>query len=125
MTSDSMSARPTIIGTKILPDACGLRAIPSRAEPAARPWPMAPPRADRPMASAAARPSHLSRSARAASMASANAGLAVRVTAAATPRAKRETKDLEMRRMVVGLLLGFVFSGADLIGSQLEGLVLF
>ena len=46
MTSDSMSARPTIIGTKILPEACGLRAIPSRAEPAARPWPMAPPRAD-------------------------------------------------------------------------------
>ena len=37
MTRDSIRARPTIIGTKILPDACGLRAIPSRAEPAARP----------------------------------------------------------------------------------------
>ena len=37
MTSDSMSARPTIIGTKILPEACGLRAMPSSAEPAARP----------------------------------------------------------------------------------------
>src|SRR5579863_4879499 len=74
---------------------------------------MAPPRADRPMASAAARPSHLSRSARAASIACAKAGLAVRTTAAATPRAKREAKDLEMRRMMIGLLLG-LFSGADL-----------
>ena len=37
MTSDSMSARPRIIGVKILLDACGLREIPSTADPAARP----------------------------------------------------------------------------------------
>src|SRR5436190_14017862 len=75
------------MGTKILPEAWGLRAIPSRADPAARPWPMAPPSADRPMARAAARPSHLSRSARAASADCARAGLPASKTTAATKKA--------------------------------------
>jgi hypothetical protein len=43
------------------------------------------------------------------------------VTAAATPRAKRETKVLEMRRMMIGLLLG-LFLGADLNCKSIRGL---
>ena len=37
MTKDSISAKPMIIGTKILPEAAGFLAIPSRAEAAALP----------------------------------------------------------------------------------------
>src|SRR6187551_2609376 len=113
MTSDSMSARPRIIGVKILLDACGLREMPSTAEPAARPWPMPPPRAERPIASAAPRPSHLSRSARVASIACANAGFAVRKTATAVPKVAREANNLDVRR-IGRLLVGF---GFELVGK--------
>src|SRR3990170_3642342 len=44
MTSDSISARPTIIGMKILGWAEGLRAIPSSPAAIALPWPSAPPK---------------------------------------------------------------------------------
>src|SRR3569833_833696 len=104
-----MSARPTIIGTKILPEACGLRAMPARAEPAARPWPSAPPRGDRPMASAAASPSHLSRSARIGSVACANAGEAASKTIAAKPAVTTDRNNFDGRR-ILRLLYGCGFA---------------
>src|SRR4030042_1616125 len=45
MTSDSIIARPMIIGVTIFPEAPGLRAIPSRAEVRPRDWLRAPPKA--------------------------------------------------------------------------------
>src|SRR5512139_1763692 len=55
MTRDSISARPTIIGMKILFCAEGLRAIPSRPAAMARPCPIAPPNAAIAMPKPAAR----------------------------------------------------------------------
>src|SRR5258708_17759978 len=42
MTSDSISARPMIIASRMAGAALGLRAMPSHAAAIARPWPMAP-----------------------------------------------------------------------------------
>src|SRR3954466_8490654 len=64
---------------------------------------MPPPSADRPIASAAPRPSHLSRSARVASIAWAKAGFADRKTTTAVPKAARGANSLDMRR--IGKLL--------------------
>jgi hypothetical protein len=55
MTRDSISARPTIIGMKILFWAEGLRAIPSSPAAMALPWPIAPPKAAIAMPNPAAR----------------------------------------------------------------------
>src|SRR3989338_6521354 len=52
-TSDSISARPMIIGTKIFCWAVGFRAMPSRAPAAVLPWPSEPPKAASPIANAA------------------------------------------------------------------------
>src|SRR4051812_30322818 len=57
-----MSARPRIIGVNSLPAADGLRAMPSSAAAAARPWPSAPPKAAMPMPRPAASAMYLSRS---------------------------------------------------------------
>src|SRR3954470_20009372 len=64
---------------------------------------MPPPSADSPIASAAPRPSHLSRSARVASIACAKAGFADKKTATAVPKAARGANSLDMRR--IGKLL--------------------
>src|SRR5215467_3312465 len=121
MTSDSISARPRIIGPRIWPAAPGFRAMPSSAPAAARPWPMPPPRAARPMPRPApsaicpkllARPWLLIRSA--SETACANAGLAisrttsddtteariliVRVMGVPSSRAKRESMLLMLDR---------------------------
>src|SRR5438270_286140 len=68
-----MSARPRIIGVNSLPAAPGLRAMPSSAVEAVRPWPSAPPNAASAMPRPAAMAIHLSRSLNAEAVSSANA----------------------------------------------------
>src|SRR5216110_285176 len=94
---------------------------------------MPPPSADRPIASAAPRPSHLSRSARVASIACAKAGFADRKTATAVPKVAMGANNLDMRRIErllvgVGFVLGREISGDSirlLVVSSARLLVLF
>ena len=58
-TSDSMSARPRIIGVWMRGAAPGLREMPSSAAAAARPWPSPPPRTPRPIAKPAPAAAHV------------------------------------------------------------------
>src|SRR5262249_17615887 len=76
ITRDSRKARAKIMGVNGLAAALGLRAMPSRAAGAARPWPMPPPSAAMPIAMPAPRAAHFLTSAAACAATSGEASAA-------------------------------------------------